>query len=392
MHRYSFSIIGVLISGMLLLASSCHKEYSYEGGIVPLVAAGSLSDLLGNCGGVTISGSYKPNIALTDNNYVTVQANISSPGSYKIYTDTVNGYYFNATGYAGATGLQPVKLNGYGKPLVAAAAGFTLHFNDGTCRFTIAQDSATFNLSGNCNASHVNGTYITGVPLDAGDTVNIRVNVTKPGAYSIETPAVKGISFIATGTFTTTGNYPVTLTGSGTPVTAGNTTIPVTIAGAACSFVVPVSGDTMNSTMFWRYTADGIDQQGILDSGIVSTGVNMLYPSNTINTMQVYGAADGPLLAPLTFQLFVSRINHELTTGSYHPAINGSTDFIGFALHFDMTGNLSASADFPDFTIFVTAYNDTTRLVEGNFIGPVIDEFGQTHTITNGAFRTYFKK
>ena len=108
--------------------------------------------------------------------------------------------------------------------------------------------------------------------------------------------------------------------------------------------------------------------------------------------MQVYGAADGPFVAPITFQLFFSRINHELTTGSYHPAINGSTDFIGFVLHFDTTGNLSASADLPAFTIFVTTYNDTTRLVEGNFAGPVIDEFGQTHTITNGAFRTYFKK
>jgi hypothetical protein len=288
--------------------------------------------------------------------------------------------------------LQPVKLNGYGKPLVTAAARFTLHFNDGTCRFTIAPDSAIFNLPGNCNATKVNGTYITGVPLDAGDTVNIRVNVTSPGTYSIETPAINGISFGATGTFNTAGNYTVTLTGSGTPVGSGSTNVTVTIAGTSCNFIVPVTSDTTNQQMFWRYTADGVDEQGILDSGIVSTGVNMLYPLNTIHTMQVYGAADGPFVAPITFQLYISRINHELTTGSYHPGVNGSGDFIGFVLHFDTTGNLSASADLPAFTIFVTTYNDTTRLVEGNFAGPVIDEFGQTHTITNGAFRTYFKK
>jgi hypothetical protein len=392
MFRYSSSITGVLISSILLLAIACRKEYSYEGGRVPLVAAGSLSDSSGNCGGVTINGSYKTNVALTDNNYITVQANISSAGSYTIYTDTVNGYYFNATGYAGATGFQSVKLRGYGTPLVATAAGFTLHFNDGSCMFTIAPDSATLNLSGNCNATHVNGIYIEGMPLDAGDTVNILVNVTKPGSYSIKTPSLNGISFAATGTFAVAGNYPVTLTGSGTPVSAGNTTIPVTIAGTSCSFVVSVTSDTTNRQMFWRYTADGVDEQGILDSGIVSTSVNMLYPLNTIHTMQVYGAADGPFVAPITFQLYISRINHALITGSYHPAIDGSTDFIGFVLHFDSTGNLSASATLPDFTMFVTTYNDTTRLVEGNFIGPVIDEFGHSHTITKGAFRTYFKK
>lgn len=392
MFRYSSSIIGVLISSILLLAIACHKEYSYEGGSVPLVATGSLSDSLGNCGAITISGSYKPDVALTGNNYITVQANISSPGSYTIYTDTVNGYYFNATGYAGAIGFQSVKLKGYGTPLVAAAAGFTLHFNDGSCMFTISPDSATLNLSGNCNAIHVNGIYKEGMSLDAGDTVNILVNVTSPGSYSIETSAVNGISFSATGAFTTTGNYLVTLTGSGTPVSAGSTTIPVTIAGTSCSFIVPVTSDTTNHDMFWRYTVDGLDEQGILDSGIVSTSVNMLYPLNTIHTMQVYGAADGPFVAPLTFQLYISRINHALVTGSYHPAIDGSTDFIGFVLHFDSTGNLSASATLPGFTMFVTTYNETTRLVEGNFIGPVIDEFGQTHTITKGAFRTYFKK
>ena len=392
MYGYSFSIISVLIGSMWLLLSSCHKEYSYEGGSVPLVAAGTLSDSLGICGGVVISGSYKPDVNLTGNNYITVQANIISPGSCTIYTDTVNGYYFNATGYAGVTGMQHFKLNGYGKPLVERAAVFTLHFNNGSCTFTVAPDSAIFNLSGNCNATRVNGTYTTGVPLDAGDTINIRVNVINPGTYNIETPVINGISFGATGTFTAAGNYPVTLTGSGTPASAGNTDISLTIAGSSCSFVVPITSDTMNHQMFWRYTADGINEQGMLDSGIVSTRVNMLYPLNTIHTMQVYGAADGPFVAPITFQLYISRSNHEVTTGSYYPAINCSGDFIGFVLHFDSTGNLSASADLPDFTIFVTSYNDTTRLVEGNFTGPVIDEFGQTHSITKGAFRTYFKK
>src|SRR6185312_2170629 len=195
-------------------------------------------------------------------------------------------------------------------PLVDAAAGFTLHFNDGSCRFTIAPDAANLNLSGNCDAIHVNGTYVEGAPLDAGDTVNIRVNVTGAGTYRIETPVINGISFAATGTFNATGNYTVTLTGSGTPISTGNTTVPVTIEGTSCSFVVPVTSDTTNYDMFWRYTADGNEQHGILDSGIVSTSVNMLYPLNTIHTMQVYGAADGPFIAPLTFQLYISRINH----------------------------------------------------------------------------------
>ena len=393
MHKYYSLLVNVLISGILLLGTSCKKEYSYEGGNTPSLASGSLKDSLGNCSNISIKGSYAPGIAFTGNNYITAEADISNTGSYTIYTDTVNGYYFNAAGFATTIGLQAIKINGYGRPLVAIPALFTLHFNESVCFFTILPDSAMFNLAANCGAAIVNGNYKTGVLLDTSNTVNILLNVVSPGPYSIQTPVVNGICFGAKGTFTAAGTYSITLAGTGIPAAEDTTVIPFNIAGTTgCSIIVPVTAEMMDYPLFWKYTVDNsIHQKGILDSGVLSTNVNMNYPSNVVYAMQVYGTGNDPLVKNITFELNIARINHVLSSGSYIPGVTGSMDFIGYMGHFDMTGNLSASDSFPAFTIIVTTYDSATRLVEGTFSGPVIDHFGLTHTITDGAFRTYFK-
>lgn len=392
MRKYFFLVSKVLIGSVLFFGTSCQKDYSNEGGGLRSLALGSLLDSLGDCSNISIHGSYKAAITFTDDNYIAAEVNITTAGSYNIYTDTVNGYYFKGSGNAVGIGKQSIKLVAYGKAAYDSSAQFYLHFNTEVCHFTILPGTAIFNLSQNCGASIVNGNYKTGIPLNAGDTVNIMVNVTSTGPYTIETPVENGISFSAKGTLTNIGSEVITLKGNGTPLAEGNTSIPLNIGGASCSFTIPVSNTTINYPLFWKFTVDStIHQQGILDSGRLSVTVNTNYPTNTVYAMQVYGAGDGLLLVPLTFQLNVARINHVLSVGAYSPGTTGSKDFIGYVGHFDTSGNLSVSNNLPAFIVTVTTFDNITRLVEGTFNGPVIDDFGRKHVITNGAFRTYFK-
>ncbi len=392
MRKLFFIVTEVLIGSILLFETSCQKEYSNEGGSFSSIALGSLTDSLGNCSKISINGSYKTGVAFTANNYISVEVNINEAGNYNLNTDTLNGYYFKGSGSVSSVGIQSIKLLAYGKPVIAVPSLFTLHFNSSICHFTVLPDSAIFSLAANCGTAVVNGNYKTGIPLNAGDTVNVRVNVTGTGAYTIETPVENGISFTANGVFDKIGAQVITLAGRGTPIAEGNTAIALNIEPASCSFIVAVSNYTIDYSMSWKFTVDSITHwQGILDSGRLVVTSNPNYLSNIIYGMQVYGAPDGPFVTPITFQLNVGRINQDASAGSYSPGISGSKDFIGYVGHSDTTGNLSVTTTLPSFIISVTTFDYFTRLVEGTFGGPVIDDFGRMHVITDGAFRTYFK-
>ena len=83
--------------------------------------------------------------------------------------------------------------------------------------------AAVFSLtdvSGNCYAPVVQGTYTAGIALNSTNVVFIQVLVTKTGTYSILNPTNNGYRFTATGTFTVTGLQTVALQGTGTPQAA----------------------------------------------------------------------------------------------------------------------------------------------------------------------------
>ncbi len=73
---------------------ACQKELSQESGFTGEPATGALQKIGDDCGPITIEGSYVKDSVLTDSNYVLVQVNINTPGKYRIYSDTSNGFYF----------------------------------------------------------------------------------------------------------------------------------------------------------------------------------------------------------------------------------------------------------------------------------------------------------
>jgi len=235
------------ISSLLIITSvifmACQKETSFEQGNTT-VSVGSLSvDASGNCLGAVVSGTYMKDTAIKASNYVDVSVKVDSVGTYIISSDTVNGYYFKATGTFGATGTQTVRLVGGGKPLVIGTNIFRVTYNGTVCDFTVTVTAAPPPTGGsaaftfNCTGATPVGTYVAGTALTAANTITLNVTVTTVGTWSVTTaPAVNGITFSGTGTFATTGVQTIILAGSGTPTAAGTNTFNVTGGTSACTF------------------------------------------------------------------------------------------------------------------------------------------------------------
>jgi len=100
----------------------------------------------------------------------------------------------------------------------------------------------TIGTGGLCANTTVNGTYFEAVALVASNTVNLDVLVTTTGPWSITTNTVNGYNFSGSGSFASTGTVQVTLSGTGTPITAqtDNFTASANGSGGTCTFDVTV--------------------------------------------------------------------------------------------------------------------------------------------------------
>jgi hypothetical protein len=94
----------------------------------------------------------------------------------------------------------------------------------------------------------VNGTYTAGVALTGTNTVQIQVDFTTAGAYSISTNTAGGMSFATTGNATVGNDQSITLTGTGTP-TAGTHNFTVTFGTSTCTFSITVGGGNAVGTL-----------------------------------------------------------------------------------------------------------------------------------------------
>ncbi|TDH26083.1 hypothetical protein EXU57_11320 [Segetibacter sp. 3557_3] len=293
-----------LVLATVLLFWACQKEYSLEGSGANGVATGSLKDTSNNCLPITVFGTYLQDSTLTDSNYVLVQANITNPGSYVIFTDVVNGISFRDSGFIPTTGLQTFKLKGRGKPVLTGPNDYTLSFGTSLCSFSVVTgvsgSAANFTLgttAGACTQANVQGTYQIGSPLSTNNRVVINLTVTTPGTYSITTTTAGGMSFRATGTFVTTGPQTVTLQGTGTPTTAGNNTITLTAGGSSCTFNVNVTqaGPAAAFALGTAGNCSSTVAQGTYATGTALTPANRADVSVNVTTPGTYQISSTPV-------------------------------------------------------------------------------------------------
>ena len=258
---------------IIFLITACQKELSIE--LKDSVSTGSLKDdSAGKCLPKTVQGIYKVGTVLVaDSNYIDVQVSVTAAGSYRVYSDTVNGFFFQAKGNFGATGLSTVRLSGNGTPKTAGINNFTITYDSTECIVavtTIVQGGALgaqFTLSGSpaaCMNFVLTGDYKAGILLTAANTVVINVNVTVAGTYNLTTTLINGMTFSGAGTINNLGQQTITLAASGTPGIAESTTVPVTTGSSSCSFIVVVSAAVATFDYFprtaasnWSYEFDG---------------------------------------------------------------------------------------------------------------------------------------
>jgi hypothetical protein len=121
---------------------SCQKEYSLETGVNSF-SAGTLKDSMGDCNPMIISGAYTEGQSLTAGNFVTVTVDVNATGTYRIFSDTVNGFWFVDSGFFSSTGTQTITLKGGGKPILPIDADFTVSYGNSYCDFSITVAAAS---------------------------------------------------------------------------------------------------------------------------------------------------------------------------------------------------------------------------------------------------------
>ena len=246
--------LSLLAFAFLIGFTACQKETSFEGDNTP--AEGSLlSDVSGDCLPKTVNGTYVAGTALVPSvNTISCDVNVTKKGPYLITTDTINGYYFSSTGTFTSLGNNTVTLRSNGTPFSAGVNNFIVSFDSTFCDIQVTVQASggggggsngvftlvTGGTPSNCASAVVNGTYTQNAALTASNTVDVTVNVTTVGAYTL-TATGGGMTFTKSGTFATTGNQTITLTGSGTPTTSGANTVTFASPNASCSFTVTVN-------------------------------------------------------------------------------------------------------------------------------------------------------
>ena len=116
--------------------STCHVAITISpAGGVPAVY--TLSGAPNACANSVVSGVFARGSALDTFSKVSISVNVTTPGSYAISTNTVNGYKFSASGTFAAAGNQTVVLIPAGTPVSTGTDAFTVNGSNTNCGFSI---------------------------------------------------------------------------------------------------------------------------------------------------------------------------------------------------------------------------------------------------------------
>ena len=297
MKKLSFYLI--LFSSILLI--TCQKEVSYETGGAP--SHGSLlDDGSGDCLPKTVNGTYAAGTQLAATNTIQVSVNVTKTGKYTVFSDTVNGYYFRATGIFSTLGSNSITLKGFGNPAASGINNFLIQYDSSACNVAItvlptgSGGPAAFTIQSSgtpavCSTSGATGNYIVGTALGASNTDTFTVNVTTIGTYSVTSDTVNGIWFNSngTGTFTATGSQQLILYGHGTPTgTAGIDSLRVTAGSSTCRFGVTVTSGAVGTLGGAGGTCTPATPSGTYTQGVALTSGNTVQIQITTTTAGAY--------------------------------------------------------------------------------------------------------
>jgi hypothetical protein len=144
--------------------------------------------------------------------------------------------------------------------------------------------------NGSCADPVLSGDYILGSSLNLDNTVQLQVNVTVPGRFSLKTNSRSGFLFSASGSLSDTGVQTIILTGSGKPDSIGNFIFSPELP-LSCVFPVEVTtqhvqlaGYTLvgapNACTNIQLTGDYTQGEPLTSSHTVAVNVNVTSPGD----------------------------------------------------------------------------------------------------------------
>lgn len=326
-----------------------------------------------SCTTPNISGSYIAGSALGAGNTVVLNVNVTTAGSYNVSTTTVNGMSFSGTGTV-ATGAQTITLTGSGTPTAAGTNSFPVTVGGSTCNFEIVTvGGAAYTLD--CASANVVGTYTTGVALGGTHSIEVPVTVTTAGPYSI-TASANGMTFTASGNLTLSTTS-ITLFGSGTPGTAGATSITLNFGtSSSCSVTVTV---VAGATVDWKFNQGTTVYEGSTDNASL----------NSVAGFAVFSYGGSGSSGIISFSLVDAGggIGNE----NYNTA--SSTGNSGGFIFSETGGDIwesSPTTAGSSIVFTVTSHNTTTKTITGTFSGTAKDGSGGSVPITAGTFTAIY--
>lgn len=174
----------------------------------------------------------------------------------------------------------------------------------------------------NCLPSNVNGVYKVGTALGSTNYIDVQVNVTVAGAYTITSDTVNGMYFRAVGIFGTTGNQMVRLQGAGTPTAVANSVITVKYLTSSCGIVVPVIASNTRNAAFTLQgsptTCTGYTVNGTYLAGTALNASNTLSFNVFVDTIGTYS-----LTVPTTNGMIFTGTGYFATTGVHTVTLSG---------------------------------------------------------------------
>jgi hypothetical protein len=380
---------------------SCQKEVSQEINSA-LTAAGSLWDTTGACLPDSVHGTfyggYTPH---SDTAYVEVQVNVTQTGSYSISSDQQDGFVFADSGFFSSTGLNTIRLKPIGTPIIPTTSTFSISFDSSFCSFVVNIEDSTgkglgqqtnaqgslWDSTGACLIDTVFGTFYNGI-TPGSDTayVEVQVNVTQTGSYSIISDQQNGFEFSDSGTFATTGLNTIRLKPIGVPILPIATTFSINFGSSMCAFTVNVKDSTGSGVVgttagTWQFAQGTSTYSGIITDATKdnSTGV--------VTFINLSGnGSTGDTSMTLNFSILASDIQPGTYTMIPNTIQFSSGDFLN-----DFSYSANAFVTGSDMTIVVTSYNTATKEMKGTFSGSAQSGFsGPIVPITNGSFDVIF--
>jgi len=257
-------------------------------------------------------------------------------------------------------------------------------YSSETGAFTTAKGTLHDN-SGSCYPSSVVGNYYSGITLKDSNYVELQVNVTTAGNYTIATDTVNGFFFKDAGIFSSTGLQTIKLKGSGKPLLNQNTDFLVIFDSTICTFTVSVEDSTgstgggTNSDTAWHFSESGRYFHGAIDTAFT---FDTTVQGQSFKILQIQGSTAGDSVLLIGFTI----VGGVITPGVYTTNTFALFRFLGSYDDNDTVYSANPLIPMVNTLIVVTSYNATTKIIQGSFSGTAKDKNKNTVTISAGKF------